>query len=234
MNFNRFLTILFNIFFLLNYFNLEARVVKDKELKEILKIQLKVISQLSLKKPYKNISYDLKAIDPNGSLSVSTYKKEYVTKNVDILLKRIKSALAYKKKGNIEQFYNISIDIITRNNFNQEAAWVALLLGDFERSIYNLEEAYNYYIYVVNVHYNSKYGFNGLLKLGLVLNQMNYLDESEEVFKMILNTENGNKAIKKKAKEILKSKYLQLARWYLEKKDDDKVVEYYKQYLELD
>lgn len=204
------------------------RTIDGLEIKDV-----KFILDHPLSPQYENKPYDGPKINPKSSYKKSIYEKDSINSRKVLLKKRVELAISYREKGDIDQFNSILLDVITQNNFNEEAAWAALLLGDFELLLYNLQEAMKYYIYVVNVHYYSGFGTGGMYKMAEVLDKNANWKKAEELLVLILDSTQTDNLIWKEAGAYLKRRYLERVRWHYERGEDEKVKEYFIKYQNL-
>lgn len=194
---------------------------------------VKFILDRPLSPQYENKPYDGPKINPKSSYKKSIYERDSINSQKILLKKRVELAISYREKGDIDQFNSILLDVITQNNFNEEAAWAALLLGDFELLLHNLQEAMKYYIYVVNVHYYSGFGIGGIYKMAEVLDKNANWKKAEELLALILDSTQTDNLIWKEAEVYLKRRYLERARWHYERGEDKKVKDYFIKYQNL-
>lgn len=174
--------------------------------------------------------YDGPSINSETSYREDHYKTTEMLELGIRLRKRIQLSIDYRNRGDIGQFNEILIDIVTQHYFSEESAWAAILLGDFEVLLYNLDEALKYYIYGANIHYASEFGLSARLKLGILLDGMGHFSKAEEVITDIINNEDRDNPITMRARDYMKSRYTEKARWYLNSGDIANAEKYFRFY----
>ncbi len=179
------------------------------------------------------IPYSFFAIKPKKSYPASLYEKSEKKLIYEENQNRIKQAKIYKESGNISEFSEILLDLFTYYNYSLVAPEAAMLLGDFEYLIYNLEAALTYYLYVVNNHFYSPWGEEAYLKLGLTLAKQQHFLEATKIMQEIL-ADSKSLDLQKQAKDFLQKRYLLLAKVDYQEEKYDEAKKYLEKYFALE
>ncbi len=179
-------------------------------LSDLSKEDVEFLENLSPQVAPEIIPYEGMKINRKKSYRASLYKKKKVISAYEDNRNRLRQALLYKRNGNIESFSEILEDVILEFNYTLLAPQAAVLLGDFEYSIFNQESAFLYYLYTVNNHFNSPLGWEAYYKLGLVLSKKQNFKEAEKIMNEILKS--SKNPFYKEAKQFLEQRYLLLSK----------------------
>lgn len=115
------------------------------------------------------------------------YQKQESSPLSEELRNNILTALSNKENGNIPQFEEICGKLVLNYYSTEYAAEAAYLLAEFQQYIGNSDDALAQLLFLVNLHYNSLYGKEGVLLAADVLFSKQHLNEGEELLMMIIN-----------------------------------------------
>ena len=203
----------------------------QSRLAELSKEDVEFLENLSPQVAPEIIPYEGIKINRKKSYRDSLYKKKKAISAYEDNRNRLRQALLYKGNGDIESFSEILEDIILEFNYSLLAPQAAVLLGDFEYSIYNQESALLYYLYAVNNHFNSPLGWEAYYKLGLVLSKKQNFYEAEKIMNDILKFPKN--PFYKEAKQFLEDRYLLLSKVAFQDKDFKTAKKYLDSYKKV-